>query len=477
MNAAEIAQQLDGKREGKGWRSLCPAHDDHEPSLSIIQKNGKILVTCRAGCAQDAVIAALRERGLWPSPGNGHDRDPVAVYDYRDESDRLLFQVCRFAGKKFRQRRPDRVGGWIWNLGDVRRVLYRLPELVTAPLDQIVYVPEGEKDVDALVEWNRVATTNPGGAGKWRYEYAQYFTGRDVVVIPDPDKVGRDHAAQAAVSLRAVAKRVRIIELPGGDFSKWVAAGGTPEQLDALVSDNKGLSQENLDRLRTPDPRANEDEDPGGPKLRGGVSLKDFYAYMPKHQYIYIPSRDLWPAESINGRFPKIQVTPSITISPAKWLDRHRPVEQMTWAPGEPLVIHDRLINEGGWLPRRDARCFNLYLPSTLPHGDATKAGPWLDHVRLIYPENAEHITCWLAHRVQRPAEKINHAIILSGASGIGKDTLLEPIKQAVGPWNFREASPIQVMDRYNGFLKGVILRISEIKDLGESDRYKSMNT
>jgi hypothetical protein len=64
-------------------------------------------------------------------------------------------------------------------------------------------------------------------------------------------------------------------------------------------------------------------------------------------------------------------------------------------------------------------------------------AGRWLDHVHKVYPEEAEHIIQWLAHRVQRPQEKINHALVLIGHQGIGKDTLLEPVKTAVGPWNF----------------------------------------
>src|SRR5262249_22813056 len=75
--------------------------------------------------------------------------------------------------------------------------------------------------------------------------------------------------------------------------------------------------------------------------------------------------------------------------------------------------------------------------------------------------------------RVQRPQEKINHALVLGGAPGIGKDTLLEPVKYAVGPWNFIEVSPQQVLGRFNGFLKSTVLRISEARDLGVSDRFK----
>ena len=73
---------------------------------------------------------------------------------------------------------------------------------------------------------------------------------------------------------------------------------------------------------------------------------------------------------------------------------------------------------------------------------------------------------------MQRPQEKINHALVLGGPQGIGKDTLLEPAKRAVGPWNFAEVSPQQLLGRFNGFLKSVILRVSEARDLGEVNRY-----
>jgi hypothetical protein len=73
---------------------------------------------------------------------------------------------------------------------------------------------------------------------------------------------------------------------------------------------------------------------------------------------------------------------------------------------------------------------------------------------------------------VQRPHDKINHGIVLLGAPGIGKDTILEPVKRAVGPWNFKEVSPTQMLGRFNPFVKSVILRVSEARDLGEVSRF-----
>jgi hypothetical protein len=215
-------------------------------------------------------------------------------------------------------------------------------------------------------------------------------------------------------------------------------------------------------------------------KSVGGETLDDFYAYLPSHKFIYVPTRELWLADSVNARFPMVTVGTGadgepIKLKPSIHLARTRPVQQMTWfpsPPGEPPIIRDLLVNEGGWFSHPGATVFNLYAPPPRSTGDPKNVKPWLDHVKKLYPDDFNHIVCWFAHRVQKPWEKINHALVLGGDPRIGKDTMIEPVKRAIGHWNFKEASPTQVMGRFNGFVKGVILRISETRDLGETDRY-----
>jgi len=239
-------------------------------------------------------------------------------------------------------------------------------------------------------------------------------------------------------------------------------------QLGNAVSLEERADHLEVVRLERPAPEALED-------VR--VSLDDYKAHLPDHRYIFIPTRDLWPASSVDSAVAWPQVgtnkdgTPKY-MKPSRWLDRHQPVHQMTWAPGLPLLIPDKLIDTGGWIDYPGCNCFNLYRPPTLKHGDKELAEPWITHVKRVYPDDYGHVILWLAHRVQRPADKINHALVLGGKMGVGKDTILEPVKQAVGPWNCHEVAPAAMLGRFNGFVKSVILRVSEARDLGDVDRF-----
>jgi Family of unknown function (DUF5906) len=209
-----------------------------------------------------------------------------------------------------------------------------------------------------------------------------------------------------------------------------------------------------------------------------GIALADFVSHAPSRTYFFLPCREPWPGASVNARLPRIEVTTADgelkQVAPTAWLDLHRSVEQMTWAPGEPMLIRDKLfIPAGGWVTRPGVMSLNHYRPPTIAHGDADEADLWVTHIHRLYAkEDAYHIIRWLAHRVQHPAEKINHALVLGGLQGIGKDTLLEPAIHAVGSWNVQDISPATLLGPFNGYLKAVILRVSEAHDLGDTNRF-----
>ena len=106
--------------------------------------------------------------GVEHGPARERPTKIEVAYDYRDEAGALLFQVVRKVGKDFKQRRPDGAGGWIWKLGDARRVLYRLPELLAADAAGTSLHRGRREGRRRLPQAGLVATCNPHGAGKWK---------------------------------------------------------------------------------------------------------------------------------------------------------------------------------------------------------------------------------------------------------------------------------------------------------------------
>jgi len=253
VSVADVLARLDKvKKSGAGWTARCPAHDDKNPSLSISEADdGKVLLYCHAGCEYPDVARALgigREHARFVPTRRFSTMSTAALadtYEYTDEQAKPLFRVKRFklvdGGKTFSQERPDGSGGWIKDVKGVRRVPYRLPKVIeAAKLGGVVHIVEGEKDVHSLEGLGLVATTNAGGAGKWLDDYSAHLKGASLaVVLPDNDEPGRRHGQLVACSLVKTGVPVKVVPLPGvpekGDASDWIKAGGTKDQLAALV--------------------------------------------------------------------------------------------------------------------------------------------------------------------------------------------------------------------------------------------------
>jgi hypothetical protein len=227
--------------DDRGYSARCPAHEDRNPSLSIGQgHDGRALVYCHRGCALEEIARALSMEmtELFEPDDKPVDPGPKVVverYDYVDEQGALLFQVERMNPKSFRQRKPDGKGGWEYKLGDVRRVLYRLPQVIEAvKAGKKICVVEGERDVHTLEAKGQVATTCPGGAGKWRTEYTEVLRGALVAIIQDVDPAdpktghhpGQEHAAAVRDALTGVAEKVKVLQpAVGNDVTDHVQAG------------------------------------------------------------------------------------------------------------------------------------------------------------------------------------------------------------------------------------------------------------
>jgi putative DNA primase/helicase len=181
----------------------------------------------------------------------------VATFEYHDRDGNVLSIVERIEFEKpngdyvlkdgkhdkvFRQRRPDpdNPGEWLPNVNGVPVVPYRVPQVLEAiDAGRLVLIVEGEVKADLLTSWGFAATCCSGGAKKWKPEHSEFLRGADVVLLPDNDNAGWEHANKVGAALVGIAKGVRVLRLPDlpvkGDIIDWHKAGGTHEQLEALL--------------------------------------------------------------------------------------------------------------------------------------------------------------------------------------------------------------------------------------------------
>lgn len=249
MSVQILLNKLDkvSKKQGGGWMARCPAHKDGNPSLAIDEKDGRTLVKCFAGCSSDAIIGSVGLTWKDLSPEEKQSSAPsqakpqlqlVATYKYTTENGDTLYEVQRFKPKTFRQRRPDGKGGWVYNMTDVRRVPYRLPEVLKA---ETVALCEGEKDADTITRLGFCGTATVGGSNGWLPAYADYFKGKHVLLFPDQDEAGKVYRDSVLESIGQVAKSVCVVNVTAGckDVSEFAMLHGdkTREKIEYIIAD------------------------------------------------------------------------------------------------------------------------------------------------------------------------------------------------------------------------------------------------
>jgi hypothetical protein len=316
MSAQQIATTLgNAKKVGNGYLASCPVphhgqgNGDKNPSLSVTDgEDGNILFKCHGGCDQQSVFSTIKDMGLLPSlpdrPEYLASVKPIPLvavptleqeWHYTDEDGISLFLKQRYKtydakGKTYKTLRVMPDNSRVGKLGDCRIVPYRLPEVLQAVADgKVIYIAEGEKAADALCSLGVVATTSHAGAGNWSPELNQYFTGANVVIVPDNDVAGWNYAHKIVESLIGTGstKSIRVLDLPHlshkEDAFEWV---------NKYAQDRATLAQaakacpvvESTDQVKTPQrllyealPNEPQDLNPTKPRLlvESWDSIKD----------------------------------------------------------------------------------------------------------------------------------------------------------------------------------------------------------
>ena len=228
MEVKDILNKLNKvKQTGKNqYIALCPAHDDRNPSLSISEDNGTILMHCHANCSIDNICRSIgieskhlfnnENKAQKPLPPIKETTKEVERYNYSDENGEILYYQKRLvyqqSGRKTFRSVGIVNGGEVYSLNGIRRVIYNLPSVISAVQNgETIYIVEGEKDANNLIKIGLTATTNIGGAGSWLKEYNSHFVGADVIIIPDNDKAGFEHAKLVYENLQSIAKSIKVV--------------------------------------------------------------------------------------------------------------------------------------------------------------------------------------------------------------------------------------------------------------------------
>jgi hypothetical protein len=205
----------------------------------------------------------------------------------------------------------------------------------------------------------------------------------------------------------------------------------------------------------------------------------EYYAFLPNNTYFHRPTRQFFPAASIDNAVPSIPVGTGVggmpkTVKATKFLARNHPIHQATWWPGGDEVIENYVMRDGVWSHHPGIRVLNLYQPPTPPQPRGGSVDLWLNHIKMVYPDHWQLLVLWMAFVAQHPTVKVNWAVVLGGAQGIGKDAMIKPLRRVVGEWNCREISPETILtSNFNEHLQCRLLRINEAKDTGGESKFQ----
>jgi hypothetical protein len=454
------------KKDSNGYIASCPAHPDKTPSLSISEgQDGRVLLRCHAGCTVESILTTLNLKHSDLYPGN--EQRIEATYKYQDASGNVIFEVVRLNPKGFYARHKEN-GKHVRGIKGIALELYRLPQLIKAVTkDRRIYIVEGEKDCDNLVNnFGITATTVPFGAKKWSDHYGNYFRDARIVIIPDNDKSGIEHANMMAHKLNGIAKSIRILALPDvpehGDVSDWIKQGGTKKQLMELV---KAAPCWTL-----PVEEAEDDTEIESTVKKKTAELNGRYAtVMIKGKYLviqpdsYDPSLDCFAIDFIAPHALEKKYAHDKLIT--DYRGQH-PVERnciSVWLERPDRRDYDGIVFDPG--VDHGSRYYNLWQGFAVQPRKA-KIDLYLDHIYNVIASGDQkvydHIIALMADGVQlRPKPGVAMAII--GSQGVGKGIFVKNYGLLFGRHFLHITQASHLTGRFNRHLaEGMVVFVDE---------------
>jgi hypothetical protein len=379
----------------------------------------------------------------------------VAIYDYLDVNDNLVYQVCKYQkpnskNKTFRQRHPAPNSTklkpvWIWNMQGIIPVPYLLKNILN---NKTIFGVEGEKDADSLTKLGLPAFTLLGGAGKWYPEVLPYFKDKNIILLPDNDALGREHMERLAHVFIETAASIKIVELPGleqkGDISNWIASGGTKEKL-------LDLCKKTLVYEATEDPIDELNLKHAVIKVGGKVRILDEtndISGCPNVQFLTeYDFKTLYANRKVSNPLAGQKGQPKHIQLATAWLSssKRRGYQGIIF---EPQIKNDKFYN-----------LFNGFAYQPI-------CGDWSLFKNHIFENicsknlrDFDWLMSWLARIVQKPGgKKPGTAVVLRGERGTGKGVFVEIFGKIFGHHFLQVTNSKQVTGQFNAHLKNCLL-------------------
>lgn len=232
------------------------------------------------------------------------------------------------------------------------------------------------------------------------------------------------------------------------------------------------------------DGEAQEDFDDGGDALIDQTPLEKMlsrYVWVQQlEKYVELETGASLSGRSLNAANVQIAAFGNTGVKSAEAHFQNargaRKAQIATYRPGKPALIED--TNQAGV----KVRAVNLWRPSpVVPLEGVTDetVAPWLNHVTMLFGEPGdparEHFLNFFGFAMQHPGVKINHAPVILGQQGVGKDTVMAPIYEAFGWHNVSQVKPQELGNEFTQFLQTQIVSVSEMMNFTKKEVYNQL--
>ena len=445
IDLQRVAAALGGeKKTPEGYVCKCPCHDDKSASLSLTESSsGKLIVNCFAGCKWEDVIEELARRNLVTrssKPKQDKYKD-AKLYTYYSLTGAPIARTVKLPSKKMWIERYDN-GSWVSGLNGIQVPLYNLKSVLAA---DVVYLAEGEKDAETVINAGLCGTTNQSGAKHWPDHLTEVLRGKTIVICQDNDEAGRARTELLVKKLSPVAKELRLFEPPGvglkGDISDWVANGGDVKDVFAL----------SVSLAKTT------------PRVRQRAATRDDY-YKLIDDFCGRPRRDIF-----SGRLMTFDTSDGLWNPTINYLEILRS-ECLVRSEGGNVKYNKGDI-QSHLAAYEHSKPKELLID--IPVWDGRDRISEMAYMLKLKPEYGEKVTdealsemlkewCSLVFERLKDPMVQNRVFVLQGGQGIGKDTWIEMLVGGLGQWCF----PFTLMngdkDVYLNVNRGLIMNISE---------------